>query len=116
MANPNISNIGRRFSSDNQPKNRRKSVKFLSELLEKKLNKKAEVILEGIDIETGEKRKFRIENPTKEILVNTLLQKASRGNIQAIREVFDRIEGKPPISAEVEVMPEIFKITYTEYE
>mgnify|MGYP001019269142 CR=1 FL=1 len=94
---------GKQFSSTYQPKQYRTSAKFLTELIIKNLDKKKEIILTGIDIETGEKRKFRVENPTKDILVMALLRKAANGDIQAIREVLDRVEGKPVFTAEVDL-------------
>lgn len=82
------------FSSTNQPKNRRKSTKFLTELLTKGLQGKAEIVIEGIDTETGKKTKIRVPMPTKNQIVQALLRKAAKGDTIAIKEVFDRIEGR----------------------
>jgi hypothetical protein len=103
VANPDIANQGKKFSSEYQPKNRKQSTKFLTELLIKKLNKKNEIVVEGIDVETGETRKFRLVNPNKEALVMVLLREAAKGNVHAINTVFDRIEGKPIFTAEVDL-------------
>jgi len=34
--------------------------------------------------------------PTREVIVQALLRQAAKGNMIAIKEVFDRIEGKAP--------------------
>jgi hypothetical protein len=92
---------GKKFSAEYQPKNRRKSSKFLTDLLIKSLDGKKEIIMTGTDVETGQKRKFKVFNPTKDIIVMALLQKAAKGDISAIREILDRVEGKPVFTAEV---------------
>lgn len=84
-----------RFSSTNQPKNYRKSTKMLTEMLLKDLAAKKDIIVEGIDVLTGEKRKVRVPVPTKAIITRALLTKAAKGDVYAIKEVFDRVEGKP---------------------
>jgi hypothetical protein len=114
MNNTNLEN-GKKFSATYQPKNRRQSTKFLTDLLTKKLNKKNEIIVEGIDVETGEKRKFRLSNPNKEVLIMVLLREAAKGNVHAINTVFDRIEGKPIFTAEVD-LPGITSIGFAESE
>jgi hypothetical protein len=101
--NPNIKGLGKQFSSDYQPKNRRQGTKILTELIVKNLGKKNQIVMTGTDTITGEKRKFRVDNPTKEILVMALLRKAATGDIMAIREVLDRVEGKPVFTAEVDL-------------
>jgi hypothetical protein len=83
-----------RFSSSNQPKNYRGSTKMLTEMLMKDLDSKKDIIIEGIDVLTGEKRKIRVPVPTKAIITRALLTKAAKGDVYAIREVFDRVEGK----------------------
>lgn len=87
---------GKKFSSTYQPTNRRKSVKFLTELLTKELKgKKRTIEIEGIDVTTGKKTRIRVDMPTKQNIVQALLRQAARGNMVAIKEVFDRMEGKP---------------------
>jgi hypothetical protein len=82
------------FTSENQPKNRRKSTKFLTDLLTKELKgKKRQIEVEG-ENEEGEMVKVKITMPTRETIVHALLKQASKGNIHAIKEVFDRVEGK----------------------
>jgi len=85
---------GVQFSANNQPKNRRKSTKFLTELLTRNLKKKRDITIEGIDIVTGEKTKIKVQMPTKQVIVQALLRQAAGGNTIAIKEVFDRTEGK----------------------
>lgn len=92
---------GKRFSSDYQPKNRRQSTKILTDLLTKRLNKKTEIIIEGIDVETGEKRKFRLENPNKETIIMVLLREAAKGEGWAVKEIFNRLEGLPALTGEI---------------
>lgn len=92
---------GRQFSSEYQPKNRRTSTKLLTDQLIKNLESKKEVIVWGTDLETGEKRRFKMVSPTKDMLILALLQKAAKGDVSALREVFDRVEGKPVFTAEV---------------
>jgi hypothetical protein len=82
------------FSKENQPKNRRKSTKFLTDLLIKELKNKEEIVIEGINVVTGELCKVRVPMPTKRNIVQALLRQAKKGNIQAIKEVYDRVEGK----------------------
>lgn len=84
------------FSKENQPKNRRKSTKFLTDLLTKNLKTKKDIEIEGIDIETGRKTKIKVPMPTRDVIVQALLRQAAKGNMIAIKEVFDRVEGKAP--------------------
>ena len=84
-----------RFTSSNQPVNRRGPTKILTEMLLKDLNSKKEIIIEGFDVLTGERRKIRVPVPTKAIITRALLNKAAKGDVYAIKEVFDRVEGRP---------------------
>jgi len=87
---------GKPFTKDNQPVNRgRKSTKFLTDLLTKELKVKKDVTIKGIDTETGKEVTIRVPMPNREVLIQALLRQAAKGNINAIREVFDRVEGKP---------------------
>jgi hypothetical protein len=92
---------GKPFSATNQPKNRRKSTKFLTDLLTKELKGKTEIIIAGFDPETGKPAKIKVPMPTRQNIVQALLRQASKGNIHAIREVFDRVEGKVSQSMEL---------------
>lgn len=85
---------GKLFSKDNQPKNRKKSTKFLTDLLTKELKTKGEMTVMGLDKETGEPVEIIVTATNKEALVHALLKQAGKGNILAIKEIFDRVEGK----------------------
>ena len=73
------------FSSENQPKNRRKgeSVKtLLKRLLDTEINRFNPLTLEQ-------------ENMTaNEAIAYSLINEAATGDVQAAKEIFDRIEGK----------------------
>lgn len=94
MPNDKIQEQGVKFSKEYQPVNRRTSTKFLTALLTKNLNKKKDIEIEGIDTTTGEKTRIKVTMPTKEAIIHALLKQAENGNINAIREVLDRVEGK----------------------
>lgn len=89
---------GKLYSKDYQPVNRRKSTKFLTELLTKQLKSKKEqdIIIEGIDIVTNRPAKVRVSVVTKEAVIQAWLKQCSKGNMLAIRELLDRVEGKIP--------------------
>lgn len=89
-------NDGKLFSSEHQPDNYRKPTKFLTELLIKELNSEEEIIIEGIDTITGKSTKVRVPMPTQRQVVQALLRQAKKGNVNAVREVYDRVEGKAP--------------------
>lgn len=85
---------GKQFSKDYQPKNRRKSTKFLTELLTKNLKVKKEIEIEGTDVVTGAKVRIKVPMPTKDVIVQALIRKAAKGDVIAIKEIFDRTEGR----------------------
>jgi len=86
---------GNKFSSTNQPKsNGRKPTKILTALLNRQLQAKKDITVQGIDVVTGKKTTVKIPMPTKDIIIGALLREAAKGNMNAIREVFDRMEGK----------------------
>lgn len=85
---------GNTFSKENQPANRKKSTRFLTDLLTKQLKVKGDIEIQGKDKETGQPITILVSATNKEALVAALLKQASRGNVLAIKEVFDRIEGK----------------------
>jgi hypothetical protein len=72
----------------------RKNTKMLTDLLTKNLKTKKEITVTGTDILTGKTATVKIAMPTKEVIVGALLRQAAKGNINAIREVFDRVDGK----------------------
>lgn len=93
--NKNIKGVdGIPFSSTNQPKNRRKPADILTQLLKKVLKEKQEVIIEGVDITTGQPVTIQLLMPNKEVIVQALLKQAAKGNVMAIKEIWDRTEGK----------------------
>ena len=50
---------------------------------------------EPIDLTETENKKFPANTPRKEIIAWILVDKALDGDMQAIKEVFDRTEGRP---------------------
>ena len=88
-------NDGKLFSSEYQPKNRRKSTKHLTDMLRSSLKERKDVFIEGEDITTGKKVKIKVAMPTNRIIVATLCRLAAKGNLKAIELIWDRIEGKP---------------------
>ncbi len=88
------SHEGVKFSTEYQPRRRRISTKFLSELLTKTLNNKTEIFVDGIDVVTGLPATVKVTMPTKNAIIHALLKQAARGNMVALKEIFDRIEGR----------------------
>jgi hypothetical protein len=74
----------------------RKPKKFMTELLIKALKSKEEITIEGIDTVTGLPAKIRVSVPTQKQIVHALLREADKGNVYAIKEIIDRVEGKTP--------------------
>jgi hypothetical protein len=106
--NPNaIANLDHFKPGYDPRRGNRKPVKFLTQLLISELKGKEEIVIEGEDFYTGEPRKIRITKPTKTQIIAALLKQAQRGNVNAIREVLDRVEGKVtlPIDAQGLNMP-----------
>ena len=89
-----VSADGKPWSTENQPKNRRKPVKYLTELLTKQMAVKKDVTITGEDILTGKQVTVKVPMPTREVIIQALLRQAAKGNLLAIKEVFDRTEGK----------------------
>lgn len=87
---------GKKFSSEYQPENYRKPdpFKFLTNMLVGELNSEREITVEGIDPKTGKLTQVRVAQPTKEVIVNTLLRLGAKGSVKAIEMIFDRVEGK----------------------
>lgn len=98
LRNPMIGKIGKQFSSTYQPTNlkeKRDSIKMLTDLLKKELDSNREVIVEGRDINTGKVTRIKMSSPSKEVIVNALLIAAANGNLKAIDMVWNRVEGLP---------------------
>ncbi len=96
-----IGSDGNTFSKENQPKNRgRKPTKWLTAMLIKESKTKRDVVMEGIEIvdgrETGRKVKVKVPMPSAQVIVQAHLRNAAKGNMIAIKEYYDRIEGKAP--------------------
>jgi Rad3-related DNA helicase len=69
-----------RINKDGRPK----GAKNLSTILKSMLEEDVEVVIDG----KKERRQFQ------EVIIRKLLKKANDGEIRAITEIFDRIEGK----------------------
>ena len=78
-------NKATQFSSENQPKNRRKgeSIKtLLKRLLDTEINRLNPLTLEQEDMTANE------------AIAYSLINEAATGDVQAAKEIFDRVEGK----------------------
>lgn len=91
------------FSSTNQPKNRRKPTDILTQLLKKVLKNKEDITIEGVDIATGQTVTIKVPVTNKEVIVMALLKQAAKGNVMAIKEVWDRTEGKATQIVEADI-------------
>lgn len=85
---------GIRFTTTRQPKNRRVSLKPLTDLLRNESQKKQIIIIEGLDTITGQKHKIKVLMPSKKVIIQSFLRQCAKGNMLAIKEYFDRIEGR----------------------
>ena len=94
------------FSSNNQPKNRGRKGKSISEFL-REFGEAKSVEYEIKVTKGGEtkikKGKIESETTLNEVVATTLLSKAMNGDLRAINIVIDRNEGKPKQSVEVEL-------------
>jgi hypothetical protein len=59
------------------------------------LESKSDIIISGIDTKTGKPGIIRVPRTTREDIIEALIKKACKGNISAIKEIFNRVEGKP---------------------
>lgn len=66
-------------------KGRPKGSRPLSKILEEMLEQPIDVIIDG----------QKIKKPFQEVIIRKLLKKANDGDIRAIQEIFDRMEGRP---------------------
>lgn len=82
-----------RFSKDYQPAQYRKKAP-LTQLLIQQLESEGEIIIEGLDIETGELRKVKVKVPDKKTLALAIMKEAKKGNVKALEMIWNRIEGK----------------------
>lgn len=56
----------------------------------------------GIDPLTDKQITIRVPMPTREVIIGALLRQAAKGNLMAIKEIFDRTEGKAMQPVEIE--------------
>lgn len=105
---PNPENLeGQGFHTDPNRINkegRPKGAKNLSTILKAMLEEDVEVVIDG----KKERRQFQ------EVIIRKLLKKANDGEIRAITEIFDRVEGKA--KQEVKVESQIIKIRFRDAE
>ena len=66
------------------PKGRPKGARSLSTILREMLEEPIDIVVDG----KKERREFR------EVFIRKLLKKANDGDMRAIQEIFDRVEGK----------------------
>ena len=66
------------------PKGRPKGARSLSTILREMLEEPIDIVVDG----KKERREFR------EVIIRKLLKKANDGDMRAIQEIFDRVEGK----------------------
>jgi hypothetical protein len=105
---PNPENLeGQGFHTDPNRINkegRPKGAKNLSTILKAMLEEDVEVVIDG----KKERRQFQ------EVIIRKLLKKANDGDLRAIMEIFDRVEGKA--KQEVKVEGQIIKIRFRDAE
>lgn len=92
---PNPENLsGQGFHTNPERINRKgRSGPNLSTVLRKMLSQKIDVTIDGV----------KQKKPFAEIIIRRLLKKASEGDIRAIIEIFDRVEGRPQPSGENDI-------------
>jgi hypothetical protein len=66
------------------PSGRPKGSKNLSTVLKEMLEEELEVIIDGV----------KVKKAFKDLIVRKLIKKANDGDLRAIQEIFDRVEGK----------------------
>ena len=92
-----LQRVGKKFSPEYQPKNRRVSTKPLTDLLLHELNAKKEIRITALDPLTRKPITVIIPATNKEVITKALLVKAAKGDTKAIEIVYDRTEGKVPM-------------------
>lgn len=100
MPNPeNLKEPWKEGDPSPNPSGRPKGSKNLSTILKAMLEEDVEVVIDG----KKERRQFQ------EVIIRKLLKKANDGEIRAIKEIFDRVDGKS--KQEVQHSGEITTIT-----
>lgn len=88
------------------PKGRPKGARSLSTILQEMLEEPIEIVVDG----KKQKREFR------EVIIRKLLKKANDGDMRAIQEIFDRVEGKAQQKIDHtsggEAIPPVIKVMY----
>ena len=88
------------------PKGRPKGARSLSTILREMLEEPIDIVVDG----KKERREFR------EVIIRKLLKKANDGDMRAIQEIFDRVEGKAQQKIDHtsggEAIPPIIKVMY----
>ena len=88
------------------PKGRPKGARSLSTILREMLEEPIEIVVDG----KKERREFR------EVIIRKLLKKANDGDIRAIQEIFDRVEGRAQQKIDHtsggEAIPPVIKVMY----
>jgi IS30 family transposase len=79
------------------PNGRPKGARSLSTILKEMLSEEIEIIVDGVKT----KKEFQ------DVIIRRLLKSANDGNLQAIKEIFDRIEGKPRESVTIDAGVEL---------
>lgn len=90
---------GRKFSTKDQPKNRRPKGKTLTEYL-RELGEAVEIDFTAhITNKNGSKKILKshitADMPFNEVLANQMWADAINGNYKVMKEILDRVEGKP---------------------
>ena len=88
------------------PKGRPKGARSLSTILREMLEEPIDIVVDG----KKERREFR------EVIIRKLLKKANDGDMRAIQEIFDRVEGKAQQKIDHtsggEAIPPVIKVMY----
>ena len=88
------------------PKGRPKGARSLSTILREMLEEPIDIVVDG----KKERREFR------EVIIRKLLKKANDGDMRAIQEIFDRVEGKAQQNIDHtsggEAIPPVIKVMY----
>ena len=86
MPNPqNLKEPWKEGDPSPNPSGRPKGSRNLSTILREMLEEEIEVVIDG----QKERRQFQ------EVIIRKLLKKANDGDMRAIQEIYDRVEGKP---------------------
>ena len=97
MPNPqNLKEPWKEGDPSPNPSGRPKGSRNLSTILREMLEEEIEVVIDG----QKERRQFQ------EVIIRKLLKKANDGDMRAIQEIYDRVEGKPKQEITTEIINE----------